>query len=112
MKRYTPKILATLLIAAIPALTVTGCDKKNDSASAVHAGDTLEVNDAELTNNVQRALIGNDRLKEFRITAKAQKGDVLLTGIVKNQEQRDLAASISSNISGVHTIHNEITIAN
>jgi len=112
MKRYTPKLVAMLLIAAMPALTVAGCDKKNDTAPAIHADGTLEVNDTELTTNVQQALIVNDQLKGFQITAKVQKGDVLLIGIVKNQEQRDLAASISSNIGGVHTIHNEITIAN
>jgi osmotically-inducible protein OsmY len=112
MARHTIKIFTIIAISAISALSISACDKQKDSAPALHANGTLEVSDADLTTDVQRALIGNDELKDFQITAKSQKGDVLLTGVVVNQEQYDLAASVSSGINGVHTIHNEIVIGN
>lgn len=110
MARHPIRISALMLLCGIFVVTVSACDKATDTVPAVHENGTLEVSDSDLTMNVQRALIRSDDLKAFQITAKSQKGDVLLTGVVNNQIQYDLAASISSEIGGVHAVHNEIII--
>ncbi len=98
------------VIAIFMLLTLSACNKQTEIPPALHANGTQEVTDAELTTNVQRALIVNDQLQQFHIVAKSQKGDLLLTGTVSNQKQYDLATSISNSISGVHAVHNEIVI--
>ncbi|MDO8329796.1 MAG: BON domain-containing protein [Fluviicoccus sp.] len=110
MTRHSVKIWTILLLSGVSAISIVGCDKVTNSDPAVHANGTTEVSDVDLTANVQRALIGSAELKDVQITAKSQKGDVLLTGAVMNQSQYDMAALVASSVSGVHTIHNEIVI--
>tara|TARA_R110001583_G_scaffold25094_7_gene91163 strand:+ start:2230 stop:2607 length:378 start_codon:yes stop_codon:yes gene_type:complete len=96
---------ATLVIFIV---MLSGCD---NSESAIDlAKPQVEIKDGDVTNNVQQALIGDEKLSKLNITVLTRKGDVLLTGSVDNQNQINKVNKLVHDTEGVHTLHNHINV--
>ncbi len=96
--------ISTFLISSI---ILSGCD--NSPEPSAISSNYIEVTDSNVTINVQQALNKNEQLKVLDITVITMKGDVLLTGIVENQDQINQIGSLVQNVEGVHTLHNHLT---
>lgn len=102
-----------LLVLGITLVTmlIAGCNKPTEMpGTQPSATEGAHINDSDVNVAVRSALVQDEILKGFRITAETAKGDVKLTGVVDNQGQIDYADELVRNIDGVHTIHNHLSI--
>jgi len=110
MKRWNSLVILSTTLLAIFTIMLSGC---NNSESAVsEANDQVEIKDIDVTSNVQRGLLENERLSRLDVTVVTLKGDVLLTGLVDNKNQINDVSKLVRDIEGVHTIHNHLAIQN
>ena len=91
---------------------VAGCGKSPEVTMALPTDPTAagNVSDTDVTAHVKTALQQSDALKGFDINVVTLKGDVRLTGVVDSRAQIDEAIAIARASTGVHTIHDELTI--
>jgi hyperosmotically inducible periplasmic protein len=96
---------------ALATLLIAGCNKPPETSNTQPSA-TVEnhINDSDVNQAVRSALVMDEALKGFRITAVTTNGDVNLTGVVDNQGQSDYADKLVRGIEGVHTIHNHLSI--
>ncbi len=94
----------TLIISSI---IISGCNNSPEPSGT--SSSHIEITDSNVTINVQRALKMNEQLKVLDITVITTKGDVLLTGIVENQDQINQIGLLVQSVEGVHTLHNHLT---
>ena len=91
----------------ISSSIISGCNNAPESPAS--SSSYIEVTDSNVTINVQQALNKNEQFKVFDITVITTKGDVLLTGIVENQDQINQIGLLVQSVEGVHTLHNHLT---
>jgi len=100
-----------VLGVTLGTLLIAGCNKPTEmpgtQSSAIEG---THISDSDVNQAVRSALVQDETLKGFSITAVTTNGDVQLAGVVDNQGQIDYADKLVSNIDGVHTIHNHLTI--
>lgn len=83
-------------------LSLAGCKSTTPAAPAV--------DDASLTTAVQSRLSGDSALSNESIQAGVQNGIVTLNGTVSNDAARSLAAADASQVTGVKTVVNNLTV--
>lgn len=89
-----------------------GCARPDDAPLVVAGSPPVssEVADIDITTNVRMALQQDDSVKDFTIEVHTTKGDVRLTGVVDTQVQADQVDRLARAATGVHAIHNEVTV--
>lgn len=99
-------------LTLISSSILFACSESEQATEATQADTTLvdEVNDNDVTSNVETALYNNQQLQNLAIKVTTTKGDVLLTGEVDNQYQFNAVEALTQSIKGVHTVHNHLTI--
>jgi len=100
-----------LPLLGLTAALAVGCNKVSQSPeSAVPAASTVSVeeDDRLITAAVTKALAQSPALQGADITVITRKGDVLLTGFVKDQDQIDQALKVARDAPGAHSVHNEL----
>jgi osmotically-inducible protein OsmY len=97
------KPLITAALAATFALGSTAAL----ADSSTFAGATK---DAWLTGKIETAYVLNRHLNPFAITTEVNNGQVHLTGVVKDDIDRDLASEVARGIDGVVEVDNDLTI--
>ncbi|BBP02468.1 BON domain-containing protein [Sulfuriferula nivalis] len=96
---------------ALATMLIAGCNKPTEMPSTQQgATEAAHINDSGVDQGVRSALVQDDILKGFRITAVTTNGDVMLTGVVDDQSQIDYADKLVRSVDGVHTIHNHLEI--
>jgi len=85
--------------------------------SAINAEDSSPQNrskpylvDADLESDVRRALSTSEALKSAVITPVSLHREVTLSGTVMDESSRELAEKITSQVSGVIEVYNDLTI--
>jgi osmotically-inducible protein OsmY len=109
MKTSSDRNLGALALAGLLAMALAGCGKSPPGPAQVPQT-TVNTSDADVTTNVQTALLGDDQLKGLNIAVVTLKGDVRLTGVVDSQAQIDRALVVARAADGMHTIHDELTL--
>lgn len=97
------------LIAAMVAIS---------STFSLHAGAASEgqsavgeyVDDATITTRVKARFAEDSRVSAMRISVETMKGEVLLSGFVRNQDEKERAADIASRVPGVNKVRNNIVV--
>src|SRR6516225_11094499 len=84
------------------ALSVAGCKSSTPAA--------LPVDDASLTAAVQSKIAGDSALSTEQIQASVQNGIATLNGNVSNEAARSLAASDVSQVAGIKTVVNNLSV--
>ena len=104
------KKLLILTTAFLGITTITACNKPQEASSQFEPVASAEINiqDDEVTANVKKALLLDDKVKGFDIMVVTTKGDVRLTGVVDNHNQIDYIDKLVRNVKGVHSIHDEL----
>lgn len=99
-------------IVGVLFLLLSGCNKPVDIAGAPPAGITVgtQIDDAVVSAKVTAALLSNDEVKGFDIKVATRKGEVMLSGFVDNQNQKDRSAIIAQGVEGVKSIDNKLML--
>ncbi|MGA9575368.1 MAG: BON domain-containing protein [Lysobacterales bacterium] len=70
------------------------------------------VKDATLTAQIKTKLLLNSNTSGLAINVDSNNGEVTLSGIVKSEEEEDLAVKIAGNVEGVKTVNDRLTVEN
>ncbi|CAB3781948.1 MULTISPECIES: BON domain-containing protein [Paraburkholderia] len=81
----------------------------SDTQAAASAS-SLRVSDGTLRRQVKAALKKAKGLTAIDIAVRAKSGQITLQGTVKNQQQIDLAGQVASNVPGVTSVNNTLTV--
>ena len=123
--KFRPVALAVIAIAS--ALAFAGCDqhpsaesagRKIDSATDKMAAKTESAaarvseatDDAAITAKVKAALLAEPGLKSLSISVDTKDSTVTLRGDVASSADRDRAKQVASNVAGVRSVVDELTI--
>ena len=68
------------------------------------------VADSVITTKVKAALLADPEVKSTDISVETQKGEVMLSGFVRDQKQIDRAMNIARNVDGVKGVQNKLSI--
>jgi len=96
------------LIGTALAIMLTGA-----SATALAAGSSTFVGatkDAWLTGKIEAAFVLNAHLNPFAINTDVNNGAVHLTGVVRDDIDRDLATEVVRGLDGVVSVKNDLTL--
>lgn len=69
-----------------------------------------ESKDAWLDGKIETALMLNGELNNFEIDTKVHNRDVVLSGVVNSEIEKDLAEEIADNVEGVDEVTNNIRV--
>jgi osmotically-inducible protein OsmY len=89
-------------------MMLSGCD--NSASAEDIAKNKIEVNASEVTSSVQMVLLADERLSRLDVSVLRRKGDVLLMGIVDNQNYINDVDTLVREVKGVHTLHNYLSV--
>jgi len=67
-------------------------------------------NDAWLDGKIETALMLNSELNNFTIDTDVKKSNVMLTGTVNSEIEKDLAGQIAENVDGVKSVDNKLVV--
>jgi hyperosmotically inducible periplasmic protein len=97
-------ILAGVLIA-LALLTTTGCavTRGQETVGAY-------IDDAAITTTVKSRFVENKQVDASSISVETLNGTVMLSGFAKNTTEKTTAGSIASNVNGVKSVTNNITV--
>lgn len=97
--------IAILLSAGLAAAAFSGC------ASSENRRTTGQyIDDQTLNARVKTALLREDEVAGFDVSTTTFDGVVQLSGFVENEEQRQRAEEIATEVPGVQTVLNNITV--
>ena len=78
------------------------------AGAASNAGVAIE--DSVITTKLKTAILADTTLKGSDISVETRNGEVLLTGSVTSDAQKDHTAKIARALSGVKNVNNKLTI--
>ena len=96
MKKWVPALVA----GAVLAMAAAQAEKS--------AGNVVD--DNTINASVKAALIGNKTTKAHDINVETYKGVVQLSGFVDSPEQKDEATKVASEVEGVTSVNNSISV--
>ena len=99
--------------AAHEEMQATGSNAKNgelgQSAKHLYRGSRDEAGDAAMTTKIKTALLSDKATRTFSIHVKSNQGLITLTGQVDSPQTAARAQDITSKLSGVQSVKNELT---
>lgn len=113
MKTRLEKLLATVVMTSVIAVSVMGCNKPVDSVGMPAAPSTTvgtDIDDSVITSSVKSALLADADIKSFDFKVETRKGEVLLSGFVDNQSQVDRAIAAAKAVAGVKGIQSNVVL--
>jgi hyperosmotically inducible protein len=89
-------------------------DKEFLKAESLHdrAYAARVANDSAITAKVKAALLREPQLKSLDVSVETYRGEVLLSGFVKDETQRAQAVKAASTIAGVSGVKNALVVRN
>ncbi|EML1599346.1 BON domain-containing protein [Burkholderia cenocepacia] len=107
------KIARITLSVGLLAWALNAPAQPNQSGSATQeatGASSAQVSNGTLRRRVKAALKKTKGLTAYDIAVRAKDGQVTLQGSVKNQEQIDLAGKVASDVPGVISVKNTLTV--
>lgn len=101
-----------LFCVALISLAAVACAGKESASNPppFSATTPIEDTDVAVSANVMAALQTDALTRDAKIETVVRKGDVRLIGRVQDAARRERAETIARGVSGVHSIHNELTV--
>ena len=103
MKIASP-IVRSLLLLLVMAV-IAGC-----AGTATRESTGEYVDDSATTTKVKAAILNDPSLKVFQIRVETYKGVVQLSGFVKSPEIVAHAGNVTSGVSGVMSVKNDLVV--
>ena len=101
MKKRTTVIRCFVLLVLIATFAACATTPKST---------WVYVDDSVITANVKSLLSADDLLKSFQISVETHEGVVQLSGVVNSQQAVNKAILITSDVKGIKSIKNELTV--
>lgn len=99
------KILTSIVMAAVVALSVSACaPTKTQEGTGGYLDDTV------ITTKVKAELLNDDSLKSTEINVETFKGRVQLSGFVSSPQMANRAVSLTRSVKGVTSVTNKMQI--
>lgn len=89
------------------ALLLTGCSSTTSSESTGEY-----VDNTAITTKIKSKLTAQLGTEGLNIKVKSYKGQVQLSGFVKDSEVKQKATNIAMNVNGVEIVHNNLMVKN
>jgi hypothetical protein len=102
--------LACSVLLSLTAAACSGSPAPSSNPPPFAAATPIEDTDVAVSANVMAALQSDALFRDTGIEAVVRKGDVRLIGRVLDVAQREQAEAIARGVSGVHSVHNELTV--
>ena len=99
----TRTFFTSVLAAALVALAGCAVTRGQETVGAY-------VDDAAITTSVKARFVDNRDVDASSIKVETLNGSVMLSGFAKNMRERDTAEVIARNVTGVRSVHNEISV--
>jgi osmotically-inducible protein OsmY len=76
------------------------------------SGETVgqKIDDASITAQVKAALLSHNSTSAVNTKVKTQDGVVSVSGVAKNSAEKDLVSKLISDINGVRSVNNDMTV--
>ena len=106
----TGSTLVGLSVAALLGVSAIGfaAADSTDSSSTVGAA----ISDTVITGEVKTKIAADTRLQGSDVHVQTDNGVVTLTGSANSGSAKDAAEELARNVSGVHSVNNELTAPN
>jgi osmotically-inducible protein OsmY len=96
---------AAALALGLTFLALTGCAVTGGQQSV---GSYMD--DATITGSVKSEFAADSGIPGTAISVETLKGQVLLSGFVKTQAEKDRAGAVASKVKGVTSVKNDIVV--
>ncbi|HWJ02133.1 MAG TPA: BON domain-containing protein [Verrucomicrobiae bacterium] len=77
--------------------------------SEIKVGEGLDLDDASVTNAVERAFVNSDFVSARKVTTSTHKGVVKLQGMLDSLDDIEAAVQVAYRVPGVKAVHSELT---
>lgn len=109
-------LVGAILVSALLTI-VSGCNKQADVANeaatkAPTPTVSAQVGDTIITSKVKSALLADPAIKSSDIKVETNKGEVMLSGFVDNQDQINRSIETARKIEGVKNVNNMLALKN
>ena len=100
--------------ATIVAKSVNGVVKVDNNLELRGADRTAGavVDDAVITAKVKTALLEDTATKGLKINIETREGTVQLNGFTSSANEKNVAEKLAASVTGVKTVHNNLTVKN
>lgn len=83
---------------------------KEDEAAKERMGFKESVKNATLTARIKTQLLTNSNTSGMAINVDSKQGAVTLSGVVKSEQEKDLAIKLASNTSGALSVNDQLVV--
>lgn len=104
-RAFVLRSLAAAAVLALAGFSACGCSSSPTSEST---GEYLD--SSTITTKVKAALVSDEVVSAADVKVKTYKSIVQLSGFVATQAEKDRAAVVASNVPGVKSVENNITV--
>lgn len=116
--KHSKYLIAMLLTAFAASPLLAAADEEitpvetinNNSNPTMNGSDVID--DATITKNVKKALANNARVANQKVKIETSNGIVTLSGKVNDQQHTAAIIRVVSNVKGVRSVNNQITMGN
>jgi osmotically-inducible protein OsmY len=99
----------TVVPSGAPVVESAGAENRSPNAkSGETVGQTID--DASITAQVKAALLSHNSTSAVNTKVKTQDGVVMVSGVAKNAAEKDLVTKLVSDINGVRSVNNDMTV--
>jgi osmotically-inducible protein OsmY len=111
MRKRTAHHLMGATLASL-SLLLAACQPPPPQGNTASANPAAASNptDADVTANVQAALLREEALKGASINVETLKGDVKLAGVLDSPEKIERAVAAARGANGTHSVNNQLTV--
>ncbi len=97
--------LLAVVVIGLAVLTTTGCavTRGQETVGAY-------IDDTAITTSIKARFVDDKQVDASSISVETLNGTVMLSGFAKNTTEKSMAGSIASNVKGVKSVKNEITV--
>jgi hyperosmotically inducible periplasmic protein len=104
------RVLAILLLLVVALAIFLYFSPQGRAFSRRVLGFSQTANDLALTNNVRAVFSLSKRLSAYAINVETRDGVVTLSGQVPTEIDKDLAANVAKDVSGVKSVDNQLQV--
>ncbi|WP_417657429.1 BON domain-containing protein [Pseudidiomarina aestuarii] len=129
------KVISLATVVTLSSLALAGCSEEDSQrvqdttsdaaekmeeagkAAAEYARGTVDeagdyLSDAAITARIKTALAEAEQVSAMDINVETINGNVVLSGVVATDAERDLAEQLAEGIEGVESVSNDIEVRN
>ena len=108
MQRIGSTLIGVSIAALLGVSAISVAADSTDSSSTVGAA----ISDTVITGQVKTKIAADSRLHGSDVHVETNNGVVTLTGSANSGTAKDAAEELARNVSGVHSVNNELTAPN